>query len=493
MTIKNKAFAVLGILVCLNFFNISANSQDLTPAVSKYPDFSTLYVGKDKFENFNRKMFNFNLKLNKCVIRPVHVVWSSVMPKYGMDRIQSAHTNIVYPRRLVSTLLQKDFKASGRETVRFLTNTTIGLELPGINDSIWTELSIWNRCFAKRIKTASVSIDPTRAKYKYKYIMQKDKNSPVAIIYPSIGEGITSHHSVVMAKMFYVEGYSVIIQGSHFQWEFVKSMPVSYRPGLPSQDAEYLKKVTSEIVNSLQAKYHCEFKDKILIGTSFGAMTTLFLADKEYRDNTLNITKYISINPPIELLYAMKQIDKNTAEWNKNPDDLKKRVALTAAKVVQIAQLKELPEIDMRTLPFSSDEAKLITGFIMHQKLSDLIFTLENASKSKKSDIYTQINNMDYQDYAQKYLLEENTQSVEDLAFCTSLNSLSDFLKHSGNYKIYHSLDDYLVNEKQLRILKEYAGNKAVLMEHGGHLGFLYRPEFLDELKKDISLTPQKI
>ena len=35
--------------------------------------------------------------------------------------------------------------------------------------------------------------------------MQKDKNSPVAIIYPSIGEGIMSYHSVVLAKLFFEE------------------------------------------------------------------------------------------------------------------------------------------------------------------------------------------------------------------------------------------------------------------------------------------------
>ena len=89
--------------------------------------------------------------------------------------------------------------------------------------------------------------------------MQKDKNSPVAIIYPSIGEGITSRHSVILAKIFDDEGYSVIIQGSHFQWEFVKSMPQGYAPGIPSVDAEYLKTVTGKIIEKLENKYNCKF------------------------------------------------------------------------------------------------------------------------------------------------------------------------------------------------------------------------------------------
>ena len=75
-------------------------------------------------------------------------------------------------------------------------------DLPGIDESIWSELSIWNRSFAKRIRTSSIELTPEREKYKYRYIMQRDKSAPVAILYPSIGEGIMSHHSVVLAKLF---------------------------------------------------------------------------------------------------------------------------------------------------------------------------------------------------------------------------------------------------------------------------------------------------
>ena len=44
-----------------------------------------------------------------------------------MDRIRGIYKNIEYPKRLVSSMIQKDFKGSGRETLRFLTNSTLGL------------------------------------------------------------------------------------------------------------------------------------------------------------------------------------------------------------------------------------------------------------------------------------------------------------------------------------------------------------------------------
>jgi len=719
---KHKALTVLFVLLCLNFnIQISSFAKEAIKPETRYPDYAYEFLGEDKYENFNRKIFNFNGGLNKYFLRPVHIVWASVMPKYGMDRLESTYKNIEYPKRLMSCLVQKDLKASGRETVRFLTNTTIGIgglydpakkifkiephqetmeqalakckvkqgpylvvpglasstprslagrllecpldaamylgspvtalakagllvnrtsymqplsqmiestyadpydiakklygiesyiknsnldrkevldtniklydmaaldtsendeavtgaaanagnvvniknpeeidnanidgnmvldklaivdvpggarmkvgdiiltdtnpnnlslyadmilhdykpqcpvvdsmrtalfDLPGINDSIWTELSVWNRCFSKKIKTSSVSIDPNRENYKFRYILQKDKTAPVAIIYPSIGEGITSHHSVVLAKLFYDEGYSVVIQGSHFHWEFVKSMPQGFVPGIPANDADYLKIVTSKILSSLQTKYNCQFSEKLVIGTSFGALSTLFLADKESKNNTMNINKYISINPPIELVHALKEVDKNNDGWDKDPANLKHRVAITAAKIIQIYQLKDSPNAKIETLPFSEEEAKLITGFIMRQKLSDLIFTIENTSKSCKCGLYKDIHNISYRDYVEKYLIKDEYTEFEDLNFDTSLHSIAEYLKNNDNYKIYHTLDDYFVNRQQLKQLKEYSGNKIVILNNGGHLGFLYREEFIAELKKDISRNAQKI
>ena len=711
----------------LNFRVISLAQDEIT----SYPDYASEFLGEDKFEKFNRKMFNFNMKMNKYAIRPLHIVWASIMPKYGMDRLQGVYDNILYPRRLVSSLIQKNFNDAKNETLRFLTNTTLGLggmfdpakrffslesseadmeqalakckvksgpylvcpflssssprglagkaldtaldpssyvgipfmslvkagltlnnsysmqpmsylieqtyadpydivkklyglenylktepivekevmktmvdvfdsetgvafndipeeylvdvsekyiydnnlslntkkenniktleqreedfsdddafaqkvlalygfssmledeyfvevvdetrlnpnstfdadiilenynpqgpvvdamrtilfDLPEINKSIWSEFSIWNRSFSRRIKTSSVNIFPDKENYKFRFIMQKDKNSPVAIIYPSIGEGIMSNHSVVMAKLFYDKGYSVIIQGSHFQWAFTRSMSDDYRPGLPMQDVEHLQRTTLAIVNNLQERYNCQFRDKVVIGTSFGAMMTLFLADKESKEKALNVSKFIAINPPIELIYAMRQIDNNTSQWHKNPDNLKERVATTASKVLALLQDETIEKSKVESLPFSEEEAKFITGFIMHQKLSDLIFTIENKVNSKNIDtssLYSQIRKMNFSEYAKKYLLKNGEQDINTLNKEASLYIINEFLTQNKNYVIYHSIDDYLTDTNQLQRLKNICGKNLILFNNGSHLGFLYRKEFINSLKNQI-------
>lgn len=693
---------IIFLFVFLLFFN---NFSILVFAKeTRYPDYSYEFLGDDDFESFNRKIFNFNLKLNKYAIRPIHILWASIMPQYGMDRLRSMANNIEYPIRLISSLIQRDFETSKNETIRFFTNTVFGLggmydpakrflkieqsnenmeqalagckvssgkyfvlpilsfttprgilgkildtalnpgsyigtpilaiikacftinrtsyyqdiikmvestfadpyeiakmiygisdyvrcnnydrinildslfvpvlvannevkeqkvdlknspekpkikedkvvkmevsseiatpnmlyggaskedeytnsysaedfrldadinlagynpqspvidsmrtallNNPEVNKSIWNELSIWNRSFSNRIKTSKITITEGKDDYNFRYIMQKDTSkSPVAIIYPSIGEGINSEHSVILAKMFYDVGYSVIIQGSHFQWEFIKSMPKDYHPGLPAEDAKKILLVTSKILEKLRLKYDYEFEDKVFIGTSFGALETLFVGAEEYKHNTLGNSRYISICPPIELLYAMKQVDKNAQEWNNSPDEFKHRVATTAAKVIKFYNLKEDVDFEINNLPFSEYEAKLITSFLMHQKLADLIFTIENSSNSKpNSDIYNYINNMGFEDYTKKYVLPVNYK-LEDLSYDTSLYSIAYFLENSDNYKIYHSVNDYLTNPYQMKKLKQYSKDKLTLFDNGSHLGFLYRNEFLENLKQTI-------
>ena len=705
MFYKNKYIALL---LSLILFLTTVNAKEIgtlndsseniqaieTTQESKYPDYAKMYAGNDKYEKFNRKIFNLNSKLNRYVARPAHILWSSIMPKFGIDRIRDAYNNIEYPKRLASCILQRDGQGIKIETLRFITNTTLGLgglfdpadkilkikptnenmeqalckcnvksgsylvmpvlnsctprslcgrtieaaldpclylatpitsvikfglmlnktsymqplakmiestyadpydihkklygmenyirnqnldreellieekmlaeqgdvkdaesliagigdkpakveqenentefanninnepknlkdiiplgenaikadlilnnynsqtpvvdsmrtvlfENPDINKSMWNELSIWNRSFARRIKTGQVEITEGKPEYSFKYILQKDKNAPLFIIYPSIGEGAGTHHSVVFAKIFYDAGYSVIMLGSHFHWEFVKSMPDGYYPGLPDTDAKYIRSVTAKIVDNIEKKYEHKFSQKNILGTSLGAMSTLFIANLESNDNILNINKYIAVSPPIDLKYALTQIDKNSDEFDKTSDEVKQKTATTAAKILQLYQLKNDGDLNIETLPFSDEEGKLITTFIMRQKLSDLIFTIEKAPNNKKTNIYEVINNMSYKDYAEKYLgitnwFDENILDEKN----TSLYSLANYFLNNDNYKIYQSLDDYLINKSQLAKLKNYAGTHMTCLNCGAHLGFLYRKEFTEALMKDIN------
>lgn len=662
---KSKVLLIFAVLFFINFNAASFAVVD-TSVPNRYPDYAYEFTGRDKCESFNRKLFIFNLKLNRYVLRPVNIAWASIMPKYGMDRIKNLYTNINFPTRLVSCTLQGDFKTLKHEAKRFAINTTLGagglydvaqtkfkleplqedmpqalahykwiksgpyLFLPIIhgnlrddvgqvlnyplnpcayvlgpfsivataaffinnstymqplikkveltyadpyeliraadgvgnyikntnldrkevfaektstenivpinhvgestnlkpdiklgdfnpqsplidamrttlfdnkyqyNNSIWADLSLWNKGFDKQIKTASVKIHENRPKYKYRYILQKDKNAPVAVIFPSIGEGILGDKSIVQAKLLYDEGYSVIILGSTCNWEFVKSMPVGYNPGLPDADAKYLRLATAKVFDDVQSSHRCNFSKKIVVGTSFGALTGLFVAAQEENENTLNISHYVAINPPVETFFAINQVDKFAQEWkNDSSSDIKARAAVTVEKVLQktqeISDNKEIGKDKSTYFSFTDDEAKLILGFFMKQKLYDLVFTLEKGSTAKKNKaLYDTINGMSFNDYAQKYLFAKQEKPAAQVDYEASLYSIANFLQNSSNYKIYHSVDDYYASPQQLAWLKQQSGEKVVYFSNGSHLGELYRPEFIAEFKKEIQFKTDK-
>lgn len=296
-----------------------------------------------------------------------------------------------------------------------------------------------------------------------------------------------------MAKMFYKQGYSVVIIGSHFQWEFLKSLDKDYKVGFIKDDVKYIDKLINNIISYLSNRYDRVFLDRTAIGTSLGAYAVLFLANEQYEKGANNIDKFIAICPPYELMYAVKQIDKIIESWQRYPNDFKQKVAITTAKVLRAYKEKEKLNKSFKTLPFSNYEAKLISAFVFHQKLSDLIYIIEKR-KNKNMDnkiTYNMIYNSNFQDYIKNYLLEK--YSYDEIENTNTLSAISNYLINKDNYKIYHSLDDYLTNKNQLKELKSYCDDKLVLFNNGAHLGFLYRDEFINALTQEINIENRKL
>ena len=57
--------------------------------------------------------------------------------------------------------------------------------------------------------------------------------------------------------------------------------------------------VKAMVINLQNKEVIPSVNEKIIIGTSFGALSSLFVAEKESKNNTLGISKYIAISPPV--------------------------------------------------------------------------------------------------------------------------------------------------------------------------------------------------
>jgi phospholipid-binding lipoprotein MlaA len=90
-------------------------------------EFSDDPITWDPLEGYNRFMTGVNDKLYVYVLDPVARGYRWVVPagpRKGVDRF---FTNLLYPIRAVNNVLQFKLKNAGVETLRFVTNSTIGI------------------------------------------------------------------------------------------------------------------------------------------------------------------------------------------------------------------------------------------------------------------------------------------------------------------------------------------------------------------------------
>ena len=81
----------------------------------------------DPIEPWNRGAWGFNHGLMVGVVRPLAWVYRSIVPGPVRRAVDRAATNLAWPRRFVTNLLQGKLRGAGRETGRFLINTTLGV------------------------------------------------------------------------------------------------------------------------------------------------------------------------------------------------------------------------------------------------------------------------------------------------------------------------------------------------------------------------------
>ena len=83
-------------------------------------------VEYDPWEPFNETMFEFNLDLDRYVLKPVAKVWDVVVPNEVKLMIARGFDNFRSAARIVNSLLQAKWSRAGTETSRFLINSTLG-------------------------------------------------------------------------------------------------------------------------------------------------------------------------------------------------------------------------------------------------------------------------------------------------------------------------------------------------------------------------------
>ena len=81
----------------------------------------------DPWEKFNEKVFEFNRKADRFVLKPVAKAYTWIVPDPFQVLIENGFDNISFVPRMVNSLLQGKWGGATRELSRFLINSTAGI------------------------------------------------------------------------------------------------------------------------------------------------------------------------------------------------------------------------------------------------------------------------------------------------------------------------------------------------------------------------------
>jgi phospholipid-binding lipoprotein MlaA len=80
----------------------------------------------DPLEGVNQPVFQFNLKVDEYVLRPIATGYNAVMPDAAQRGVHRFFRNLGVVERFANNLFQGEFLDAGQEVGRFLINTTLG-------------------------------------------------------------------------------------------------------------------------------------------------------------------------------------------------------------------------------------------------------------------------------------------------------------------------------------------------------------------------------
>ncbi|HET8701300.1 MAG TPA: VacJ family lipoprotein [Nitrococcus sp.] len=107
----------------------------------------------DPLEPMNRKVFWFNDQFDQYLLQPVSQAWEFITPAFVREGVGNFFGNMTYPGVVLNDILQAKNLDAGRDLLRFIVNTTIGIGglfdpatlmgLPDHREDFGQTLAVW--------------------------------------------------------------------------------------------------------------------------------------------------------------------------------------------------------------------------------------------------------------------------------------------------------------------------------------------------------------
>src|SRR5262249_5304885 len=215
-------------------------------------------------------------------------------------------------------------------------------------------------------------------------------------------------------------------------------------------------------------------------------------------EGRIGISKYLLVNPPLDLGHALRKVD----EWHAfaahfGVDRSNGLIAKALAIVESFSrEQRDDPAVFDRVAKdfasFTRDELQFLIAEDLYSALPELVYVTqiiqaqktEPSAQSRAKRRFRQPKDLSFASYRKKVALPvwrrqaaAPRADLESFLERGSLTSILDKVRGNSKVHIVHNADDCVDDRRSIEELKEGLGGQMTLYPYGGHLGNLWYAE----------------
>jgi len=329
-------------------------------------------------------------------------------------------------------------------------------------------------------------------------LYRQPRAAPLVFILAGVGSNPYFGVAPYLASVLYREGFHVVSLPSPMSWNFALAASRGGAPGYAPDDARDLYEVMQKTLTALRTRYKVKTTSLNFIGASLGALQGAYLSVIDADAGKIGIDKYLLVNPPVDLAYAVKTIDGwSGLKENFGPERSQEIISKALAIVDSFSdERQDNPEVFARLAKklagFTREELQYLFAENLQSQLPELIYVTQaihgqkvlTASKDDmrkrleeaKDFTLTKYNEMIALPSWQKRIGDPQA-NLDTFIQRGSLARIVNRLRDNPKVHILHNADDLLDERKSIEALKVALGERVTLFPYGGHLGNLWYSE----------------
>jgi hypothetical protein len=326
------------------------------------------------------------------------------------------------------------------------------------------------------------------------------QNRPAPLLFILAGIGSNPYFGVApyLASLFFKEGSHVVILPSPMSWNFALSASRRGAPGYAPDDARDLYAVMQKTLTVLKDRHDVKITAINFMAVSLGGLDGAYLSVIDADEGKIGIDKYLLVNPPVDLAYAVKKIDEWNALASKFGRAKSRQIISRAIAIVDsFADVRRdnpavFDRLAKQFAGFTTEDLQFLIAENLQSQLPELVYVTQvmhdqkvlKALKHDKRKRLEEAKDFTFTDYNEKIavpLWQKQTGNTdvdkENFIQGGSLARILARLRGNPKVRIMHNADDFMAEKKSIVALKEALGDQVKLYPYGGHLGNLWYPE----------------